>query len=130
MISNMNSLFIPCWETEESQSIESRNGESEACVSKNDQGEVCDGTLNISSNENRQKDAAFGNGSSYINDLDVVDIPSSNVVCRAYNGWSDGLDNKTQISNGGSTKTPARKKNVKRMHANLSGTKYAVGMYV
>ena len=91
--------------------------------------EISNETLNISSNENGEIDLAFQNGNSCIKGLEVTDTPSStNVVCTTY-GWSEGLGNKTQIFNGGSKKTSQRKNGIKRMHANLSGTKYAVGMH-
>ena len=128
MLSNIkNSFFIPCLETEEAQNIDSKNSVSEACVSQNGQGEVCNDTL---SNENGKIDASCQNRSNCVNDLDVTNIStaSTNGVCTSY-GWTEGLGKKTEMFNDGSTKTSQRKKNIKRMHANLSGTKYAVGMY-
>ena len=126
MLSNIkNSFFIPSLETEEAQNIGSRNSVSEACISQNGQDEVYNDSL---SNENGKMDASCRNRSTCRNSLDVTNISSTsstNGVSTSY-GWAEGFGNKTEMCNSGSTKTSQRKKNIKRMHANLSGTKYAV----
>ena len=128
LANSRKSLFIPCLDTEEAQNSEAENCESEACVSQNGEREICKDTLNIPLTGNGKIDAVFQNGSR-CKGVELKDTTSStNVVCTS--GWSEVLSNKTQIFNGETKKASQRRKSIKRMHANLSGTKYAVGICI
>lgn len=116
MLSNTANLnSVPCLGIqEECENIEmkSKDGNSHSCI--ND--------LNITSNEIDKIGAPFQNG--FVCKGPVSDTSANQVTSTV----SKALDNKFEILNGGPKKSSQKRKSVQRMHANLSGTKYAVGM--
>ena len=111
MLSNTED-FPLCLETEEPQNCALKNDENQGFVSRSGD--------DLAFNDNDKINGTFQNGRYSISDSKTIVVGSSRGV--------QNLADKTQIRNGETTKTSQKRRNVKRMHANLSGTKYAVGM--
>lgn len=120
MLSNNENLQLSCLETQEPQSCTLKNNQNQGCVSPKSDCQAFNDSLIHSSIKNGKIDGTFQTGRHCING-------SRTIVVSTSRGHED-LDDKTLIRNGETKKTSQRRKNIKRMHANLSGTKYAVGM--
>ena len=120
MLSNTEYLELSCLETEEPQHCTLKNDQNQECISQNSDCHVINDSLIHSSIKNGEIDGTFQTGRHCINGSRTIVVSTS--------GRHEDLADKTQIRNGKTTKTSQRRKNIKRMHANLSGTKYAVGM--
>ena len=108
-----NSLLLPFLDTVEGENIDC---DIQHKVCQNDEKQPTNDVLNIQSTEKGKINAIFQK-----RELKLEDCSSNtNVVCTSAKSEKPNAET--------IKKTSQRKKNIKRMHANLSGTKYVVGM--